>query len=356
VSAVEFLQQPARMILDAPAGPAFVKRCFVVVTLAAQGIASLPTSISWRPSSVTAPFGEGIVLDFESHRELEIRRAVAAKAPAVVLAWEGPFRSPGSTTDGRRATLLGHFAADLSDLDLRLAIMSLRALPQLAGVLAGRRGLFADPGSRLLDFRSAETLGEITDLADEVVLASPRLAVVRTLSTQAEWTARLTAIAAGDADEAIEALRTRPSAGGRPWAKPACRLATLPQWLAAGAGAVPGAAVVLLRVRGPFGPHPCEALGALMRRAAERVSMAWTELPADGPIAQSEWHQRFDHRGVVSGRIAFGLGSDEEMRMVESALSDAVVNFTGVPTLLTVEALPGKLGNGRVGRGVPTRG
>ena len=84
--------------------------------------------------------------------------------------------------------------------------------------------------------------------------------------------------------------------------------------------------------------------------------MAWTEVSPDGPMAPAEWHHRFDHRGEVSGRMALRLGSDDELQMVAGALSDAVVDFVGAPTLLVVEPLYAQRGNGRVGRGGPARG
>ena len=320
-----------------------------------QGVSSLPVSLSWRPSLVATTHSEYIVLDFASHRELEIRQAVAASAPSAILAWEGPFRSPGSTNGMHRATLFGHVDADLSGLDIRLTIMSLRALRPLSGTLIGRHGLFADPASRLIDFRSVAALVEVEDLVDEIVFASSRLAVVSTMAKKAEWTDKLTAIASADAEEAIEMVRNRPSAGGRAWAKPACRVATPPQTLAARAGVVCGRPTALFKVRGPFGPRPHEVLGVLMQRAAERVGMAWVEVAADAPLSPAQWHHRLNHRGVVSGRMALCLASDAELRVVVDALADAVVDFVGSPTLLTMEALYAQ-GNSQVGRGGPGRG
>ena len=189
-----------------------------------------------------------------------------------------------------------------------------------------------------------------------MVLVSPRLVVVQTLATQAAWTTRLTSIAQRGPDELIEMVRVRPSAGGRPWARPACKVLDPPRATASRAGVLLGKPSAVLRVRGPLGPSPREALGRLMSRAAERVGMNWTEVAADGPVGPSQWHHRLNHRGEVSGRMVVELSSDDELRFVVAALTDAVVNLTGTPTLLEVEAIDSGAGNARVGCRVPTRG
>ena len=53
--------------------------------------------------------------------------------------------------------------------------------------------------------------------------------------------------------------------------------------------------------------------------------------------------------------MALCLASDAELRVVVDALADAVVDFVGSPTLLTMEALYAQ-GNSQVGRGGPGRG
>ena len=117
-----------------------------------------------------------------------------------------------------------------------------------------------------------------------------------------------------------------------------------------------GQSVAMLRVRGPLGAQPREAMSALMRRAAERLGMAWTEVPADGPLGPCQWHHRLDHRGEVSGCVGLCLGSEAELQLVAAVLTDAVVNFAGTPTLLEVEVAGSGEGNRRVGRRGPARG
>ena len=182
-------------------------------------------------------------------------------------------------------------------------------------------------------------------------MASPRLIIVSTLATQANWTSRLTTIADRDPEEAIEMVRQRPSTGGRPWAKPACKLAAPARVSAARAGATVGDPVALFRVRGPFGPEPRETLASLMRRAAERMGTNWREAGERETPQPGQWQHRLDHRGDVSGRIAVHLPDADSVQQTVEALNDAVVNFTGTPSLLSVEAVGITAGHGHPVRG-----
>lgn len=96
----------------------------------------------------------------------------------------------------------------------------LKALPGLAGVAIGSRGLYKNPASVLIDFSDIDALLSVLPRSEEIVFASKRLAVVRSALSAEAWSDLLTGLQTQFAGSAVDKVRYRPSQGGRIIAKP----------------------------------------------------------------------------------------------------------------------------------------
>ena len=233
-------------------------------------------------------------------------------------------------------------------------VARLRGSPALSAALIGRVSLYVDPAAYLADLRSVDTLLDFRHLTDEVVLASPRLALVGTFASQDLWIEGLTAAAGRDEASAVEALRNRPSEGGRVWARPACVLPALASTTEARFGILPLHPTLVLQVKGPWGHRPEDAFRQLLSRAAERAGMGWHEVSADVILTPGSWQHRLDHRGGLSGAIALALSTPAELDDAAAVFEDAVVVMADAPRLVSVSQLLPQ-GNRRRGAGPPSR-
>ena len=284
---------------------------------------------------------------------MQVRQALHHAGDIGILRWEGPLRSLGSIEGSKRFAIRGYLPSSLPQVDVRLMIMRLKSQRILGQALIGQLALFTDCNSKLVDIRASAALEFVDSLIDEVVLASPRLAIIRTLAPKASWQEALTHIANQDESLMIESVRERLSAGGRPWAKPAC----LVQARLKMERTCPNAQnIVVMRVPGLLGAHPKESLDRLVRAAAMRLGRAWEEVSADSVLECAQWQHSLDAEGNPSGRIFLCLQSADEVGQVKSSLAGAVVSLGAEPRLLSVEPFVQMSKNDNAGHGSRSHG
>ena len=81
--------------------------------------------------------------------------------------------------------------------------------------------MYADPTARRVEITSPEVTPVLNPLVDQIVLVSPRLALVCTQVTQQEWTHALTTMQHADPEVAATLITWRRSHhDGAPWAAP----------------------------------------------------------------------------------------------------------------------------------------
>ena len=99
-------------------------------------------------------------------------------------------------------------------LDVKLYVRSLKETPGLETVLIGSRSLFQMTSAVLADMNGARSIVKALHFIDEVVLVSPRLALLQTSTPSATWAQFITSQKEQDPEDAIEKLRFRKSQNG----------------------------------------------------------------------------------------------------------------------------------------------
>ena len=339
VSKIEFLTEPAKMVLEGKAGPIFVERSFALITLSTRAISCIPTMVPWRATLSMESVQSAVVVDFLAHNEMRVRQALYQLGDIGITRWEGPIRSLGSSDHCRRLALRGYVGPRLAPVDVRLLIMRLKREEVLREALIGQLSLFSDSNSKLVDMCSCEVLALVDSLIDEVVVASPRLAIIQTLATKAAWQDVLTRVAAEDESIMIDGIRDRMSAGGRPWVRPACLVPPRGIGQMLGRSCANAHKIVQIKVPGLRGAQRKVSLDRLMRAAAMRLGRAWEEVPYDTALKCAQWQHCLDPDGNVSGRIFLCLESPSEAEQVKISLAGAVVSLGAEPRLLSIEHL-----------------
>ena len=222
VQRIEFLREPTRCVFSGEVCPLHRIRSIAIVTLSTNSSTFNSVSTQWRTQLDSKREGPAIIVDVACAQELATQRALNESDLRGLLVWSGPLRSLGSVSDNQRSSFVGHFDGSIvSDLDVQLYMKMLRQSPTLQGALIGSRGLFTSEAALLADFGNVRSISEETHFLDEVVLVSPRLALLTTPHDSRYWGGTLTRQLRSDPTSAIKGIRYRPSKGGRPWAKPA---------------------------------------------------------------------------------------------------------------------------------------
>ena len=221
VKHVEFLRQPSRCVFTGSIGPIYQVKALTIFTLSTDGEKLPMTVTQWRPTLLNHDTGPAIIVDCIRQDEVRTQKALAASNLAGLIEWDGPRRSLGNKAVAPRCAFVGYFQrTQVTDLDIHLNISILRKSRTLQTALIGSRSLFVNGAALLIDVGEPQALSKASELMDEVVLVSPRLALATTSKPVQEWATHMTEQFQQDPLAAISKVRQRVSKGGRPFAKP----------------------------------------------------------------------------------------------------------------------------------------
>ena len=97
--------------------------------------------------------GPAILVDCGGEEEFRAHRALLTKRLKGLVSWDGPRQSLGNHAGtGKRSSFIGYFDGTVtSELDLRICVDIIRRDGILGSCLVGRRSLFGDSASVLID-------------------------------------------------------------------------------------------------------------------------------------------------------------------------------------------------------------
>ena len=275
VKGIEFLRQPARCVFSGMDGPMYQIKSLAVITLAYLAPTVPKTMTQWRNNLEQGALPT-IIVDCEAEKEHLTRRTLASLGFGGLIGWEGPCRSLGSNSACKRIRFSGYFdPVQVSDLDVQFCVTTLLNMESMRGVLTGSANLFANPSSMLADVANPACLTDYGDLIAEVVLSSPRLAVLRTSASTQMWIDKITEQTRRDPEKAVTRVRFKPSQhGGRTFARPALLESTVRSAKAAAkssrregtATGIDSEFNSIVVIRGPYGGHPLNMVHMLMQR------------------------------------------------------------------------------------------
>jgi hypothetical protein len=343
---VEFLRQPTRCVFSGSIGPLHHMKNLAVFTLSTDAMSMPMSVVQWRPTLLTHMEGPALVVDCDEREELLTHRSLVATALPGLISWEGPRRSLGSRGVDRRCVFIGTFEASrVSDLDLRLYSKALQGIEGLQGVLIGSRSLFSDRSSYLVDMGHPRAISEVVSLIDEVVLVSPRLAIMITAKSADTWSQRLTDQFKADPLVAIEKIRSRVSRnGGRPWAKPCLlqnHMRAAKSRMATSKSAGASAARVELRsciaVQGLTMSRANSMITSLMQRVSEVLGLPLRHCADVAAMRPHDWAVARNPKGDWAGRILIESETPREVQDLFNRIHGSSIEVNGMSYALEVD-------------------
>ena len=214
----QFMAQPDQLIVTAGFTPRSQIRSFCLVQLGRRrtGTEERKGSLLWKEASLNITSDPLLLLDIPEEEEITfLRRIKSLRSYQGELL--GPSRSPGSTKDAGRmlyALKLEEEGAHFSGFK----ILHLKLELKLQNLMIGDARTFTNDAAILVKITSAETLSEVEELCEDVVLVNPKLAMVTSMAAATVWQRKINDIF--DSPQAsipaplVESVSLRASQGG----------------------------------------------------------------------------------------------------------------------------------------------
>ena len=196
--------------------------------------------------------------------------------------------------------------------------------------LVGLQSVIKDPMALIMEFTDAGAAGRVRGLCGDLVLLSPRQALIRTEVAAGTWHTRLSDLMRDTPQSCILKIKYRPNQnGGRPWAQPAATARQVQAVRAQAAvhrqGRAPGSEATdmdtELSLNGTLGPDPGNLLRTMMAAVSRQLNGQLQEQADDQELRPGGWVMlKKPGTDELSGRIKVRLGSISDVRMVEETL------------------------------------
>ena len=297
----------------------------------------LRTTIS---ATSTAPF---IVADCLAQDVARVHRLLRRANLDGITSWEGPMRSPASTSDAPRMCLRGYLADHITtQLDRTLLLREVRSTPGVRGTVLGFSILATDVDAMVADIGSPHAVGVVDDLVEELLLLAPNKALVRTESTKQIWQTRLTDMAGREPGAAIQRLRwrqTHPIQKGRGWVKPTLLDRDIRSaQLRSRARRSDLQSTVVVTLHGSLGHRPGELLQAKMAAIADQKRTQLYQAARDRAIQPLQWAEVREAKERWTGSVRVHLGNEQLAMAFALKVRTFAVEVAGAVTPLDVHS------------------
>ena len=347
VSRVEFLRQPTRCVFPGNICPLHHVKSIAIFTLSTTGEITTSLTTQWRPTLNHTPGGHHIVVDCPRSDQLMVHRALMTTQLRGLLNWDGPVRSLGNKADDLRVAFTGHFdEKEVNVLDLKLYVRILRARPGLDQAIIGSQSLFIEQAAVIVDFGHPRAFIGNEEMIEEMVLVSPRMALMTTPRQADDWCQLMTEQFRSDPLSAITRIRFRDSRGGRPWARPvalpgqikATRARARPQTASAKEQAKQQLRTTVTISSMATGRKE-ELQACIMDHISAVIQKSFQRSTSDSPLRSYEWKPILDELGEWRGAIEFECVWQEEVNMIYSKMQGSGIELQGTCCILEFENL-----------------
>ena len=333
-SAIRIIRDPVHMVTTAPAGPQKIAKQLAIVKFEAKAQQHPALLNQWRPSLLDTQILEFVMLDFTEEMVTGVQRALFAHPVPEVSRWEGPNKSPASSTKEPRYMLRGYLNPECSTyLQVQLIVSDLREHPGLSGALIGHSLLFKDKAAMILEATSSAPITEVDNRLEAVLLLSPGKALVIPRGTQQEWELALTTQNLQDPSNSVTKMRWKTSRhGGRTWAKPLAldrdlRAARARDKAPEQFGA--DQAVLTIKLEGPLGADPNGLVDAIMKEVANRTKSQLRKQDGPGTLRSMHWAPSLDTDGLWNGHLRLQLDNMEQLKELAGMIRTFVIDIGG---------------------------
>ena len=343
IQAISLLAQPAHCVLTGAAGPRQVDKALAVFTLAGPGLTT-EVHLSSRKPTLTIRTGPVLLLDGPSEDLIVAQRAIHQARLPGLLRVEGPLRSYATSQQAAYLVLRLYFHHDIRPLHLTTYIHHLRQCPSLSRFAVGTESLYADPVARRMEITSPEAVLLVHHMLDQVVLVSPKLALINTTHTAEEWTKVITVMHNADPLTAVTLLTWR-----RPHHRP--QIFAAPDMLQTRATALRRNArcslrpsqhneynrrLVTVTVRGPLGPDPDLLLTTFVELLQTSLGITISRGTGEFDVEPAQFWEKRDALGGWKGVMFLYLATLDETAAVHHTFEGASLQVGGTFATVSV--------------------
>ena len=282
-------------------------------SLAPEGAEHLPRLITCRPTLVSEPAVDHLMVDCPEEIVAPLIRLLEKKRIPGVMSWEEPLRSPASAHQARRCRLKGYVGGGHQtklSMQLRVDFLkeALKDLPRYATCAVGASFMLADDDTLLADAGDMQALMGIFDLCTGIIPLARGKALLLTSAAHATWEVRLSDLAIRSPEACVEKVRWRPSVReGRTWARPQKLDRDI---RAARARAGPGRrdlqnpkGALLIHLHGTLGGNPDGLLQAMMAAIATNTNSHLVRGDPRRVLQAGQWVEIRNADGAWTGSV-----------------------------------------------------
>ena len=338
------LLDPVEVTGSGKLGPSTQLKSICCVTLApngpAPGIPLAPQVLKWKPVLASQDVCHTLVVDFPASHLLHVRKALANWRPVLAVQWDHHTRSPGSDGGASRLMIHGYLMTQgVTAFDAKMSSLDLQKHVQTLECIVGLLGMCQEVNTLMCELTDAKASFDIKPYCTDILLISPRIALIRTEVTHTVWCQLLSNWARSNPSSCPLKLKWRASQhGGRPWAQADL---TERQMLSVRAqakvklqgrcpGSNPADLETDIRIPGPLGPDAGMLLRATMVAVATETQATLREVTNQVTLQLGDF-VLLNKPGTdePSGTIRIRLGSIQDAKMLERSIQGCVVVING---------------------------
>jgi len=362
IQEVTHLHEPSLMISTVNDNAVTVSRAFSMFTIGIKDQGTRIRTVSWRPALMETGQDKVIWVDCEVRHSVKTQKALYKVSSPFIKGWEGPTKSPASTSSENRVVFKGLVSRYIADLDIAMLVRGMANVPALSTACIAAQDILNDRGARVMEVTSLQTLDLVKSLCDEVMLIAPKTALIQTREPKETWREVLTQLVRADPNKSVTQVRWRRAEhGGQPWVKPilldSCARGNLEKARAVAAKCLSSDTRLAMEIGRHMGSEPGLLWEALMKKVGETTGVSLVRLPYTMDPPQGSWVVVPDDDGELSNRAIIEVREAKQVQLFYDMIHGASVVVNGLHQTVVIFGADFEADVNNGGRGAaPTAG
>jgi len=332
------LEEPGIMVCTQNGAPASHAKSFSIITMSEEGGRRTSRMASWSDTLLEENAHIAIWIDTREEDSVKTQRALGAIKGGAITHWEGPVRSPGSTSQEARIRFRAFMNREgTSALEADRMVRTLISRLPGSRTLVGQQDMIRDARALVVESTCPQVLPLIKDLCKGIVTISPKIALIYTAQEKGVWEDKITELVRLDPAVAVKQVKWRSYCNdGEIWVRPQ-QLDTRVQGAMATsskrkAGKDEEEGTVILTLPGDLGATPNRVIEKLMERVGECIGTPMEEVQGESEPQEDQWHKVPGPRGRRGMRIKLVTRDAESAARVCETIQGKSVIINGIPS------------------------
>jgi hypothetical protein len=349
---VRFSSEPVKIVISGLYAPMHQVKSLCLVTLCSGKGAGRRGMMKTRGTIGAGEDSSILIVDIKEEDEVEFLVSAGRVPLNLISEWNGPTRAASTSKDDKRIVYTGNLTGE-GAWAARVSLMQVKEHLDMEAIV-GLHSTFGNKESILVDITSAEAAYKIQELVEDAVLVTPRLMLVRSAASEAQWQTKVSEIFAHDDNAYVERVRYRPSTGGGCLAEAPALKEQKDRKRYEAKGSNGKELQMVLRLGGEFiGARAGEAKD-YMKLVGEAAQIPMQKEPTKDLKEAYQWALMVDARYGWRGDILMKFSTLEEVLDTYASLEGKAISVAGggriviemVPNIALLTACRGRRGTG----------